>query len=74
MTNSNEPKDDTGSASTDRRNFLKAAGAAGAGAGSRRWRDTRQVRTCANHSCAGRHIVAAKIKREKMVALEMGCR
>ena len=36
MTNSNEPrdnaKDDTGSASTGRRNFLKAAGAAGAGA------------------------------------------
>ena len=32
MTDSNEPMDDTGSASTDRRNFLKAAGAAGAGA------------------------------------------
>src|ERR1700721_264584 len=35
MTNSNgkdNTKDDTGSASTDRRNFLKAAGAAGAGA------------------------------------------
>ena len=32
MTNSNEPMDNSGSASTDRREFLKAAGAAGAGA------------------------------------------
>ena len=32
MTDSNEPMDDAGSASTDRRNFLKAAGVAGASA------------------------------------------
>jgi kynurenine formamidase len=32
MTDGNEPIDDTGSASTDRRNFLKAAGVAGASA------------------------------------------
>jgi hypothetical protein len=32
MTNSKEPMDDTGTAPTDRRGFLKAAGAAGAGA------------------------------------------
>ena len=32
MTDSNEPRDETGSASTDRRNFLKAAGVAGASA------------------------------------------
>jgi hypothetical protein len=32
MTDSNQPMDDTASASTDRRGFLKAAGVAGASA------------------------------------------
>src|SRR3984893_19351195 len=32
MTNNDQPMDDTGSASTDRRGFLKAAGVAGASA------------------------------------------
>lgn len=73
MTDGNEPIDDTGSASTDRRNFLKAAGVAGASAVAVAGA-THGKFGLANHGCAGRYNGDAETNRQAMVALEMGCR